>query len=72
MIILPFGILSDTDHTATEDTVQALIIFFLISLLLLVTDNHVGMSMEFDYTAKRMTAAGFCIYNINIHRCFRT
>jgi hypothetical protein len=38
MIILPFGILSDTDHTATEETVQALSIFFLISLLFLVTN----------------------------------
>ena len=52
MIILPFGILSDTDHTATEQTVRALNMFFLSSLLFLVTDNHVGMCLEFDYTAK--------------------
>jgi len=52
MNILPFGILSYTDRMATEDTVQALHIFFLISLFFLVTDNHVGISLGFDYTAK--------------------
>ena len=47
MIICLFGILSDLDFMATEETVQALNSFFLISHFF-VTVKHVGMRLEFD------------------------
>jgi hypothetical protein len=48
----PFGILSDTDQTATEDTVTSIKYLFLNLSLFPCDGQPVGMSLEFDYTAK--------------------
>jgi len=65
MIILPFGIVSDMDHTATEDIVQALNIFLLISVFLWQTTMWEWVWNLITQQNGCMMAAGFCIHNLN-------